>query len=145
MLLVLAYKATTCMSIKGILMSNTKILPCPFCGKQPGQRFEEAILSRSDSWHIISCDNEYCLEVCVHEATEREAIATWNHRADIGVNHRRTKKEKNKYVQHGWLIFMDGMVKSYRKDHYQAIARKRALEDNGFINVTVKPALVKKD
>ena len=73
-------------------VANCYLLPCPFCGKQPGQRTEEALQSRTGRWHIFECDNPNCLEVVTYAANLDEAIKSWNkrHTANNDDSHKET-------------------------------------------------------
>lgn len=56
-------------------MSEIKLLPCPFCG-------EEAKLSKSGSYAVVSCLNSSCNgnACCYKYDSPQEAIEHWNTR-----------------------------------------------------------------
>lgn len=51
------------------------LLPCPFCGKVPVSRF---VGDDDGGYHGIDCCRAFS-----HDATEEEAAAGWNRRADL--------------------------------------------------------------
>lgn len=64
-----------------MIMSEPKLLPCPFCGAEAELEETELLGAFRKS---AGCSNEGCqgYQATITFATKREAIAAWNTRAD---------------------------------------------------------------
>ena len=61
-------------------MTETKLLPCPFCGKEP--KLKKTKHTEPDIFYWVGCYNSGCiaLPVVMSWETRAEAIAAWNKR-----------------------------------------------------------------